>query len=121
MVFIYEIPFFRKHALEPATWKSDSQLCIVDERTMQETIITVPTSAVAKNAVIAKPVVIDKYVKQGANKLRVQSIGERFCLKRLGPRKRGKRFKDEGSQRKGRLHHADAGLVGCVSSSSDLG
>ena len=61
MVFIYEIPFFRKHALEPATWKSDSQLCIVDERTMQEeTIITVPTSAVAKNAVIAKPIVIDK-------------------------------------------------------------
>jgi hypothetical protein len=59
--------------------------------------------------------------QEGANKLRVQSIGERFCLKRLGPRKRGKRFKDEGSQRKGRLHHADAGLVGCVSSSSDLG
>jgi hypothetical protein len=85
MVFIYEIPLQnalldQKHALKPAKWKSDCQLRIVDERTMQETIITVPTSAVAKNAVIAKPVVIDKYVKQGANKLRVQSIGERFCL-----------------------------------------
>jgi hypothetical protein len=85
MVFIYEIPLQnalldQKHALKPAKWKSDCQLRIVDERTMQETIITVPTSAVAKNAAIAKPVVIDKYVKQGANKLRVQSIGERFCL-----------------------------------------
>ena len=66
MVFIYEIPLQnalldQKHALKPAKWKSDSQLCIVDERTMQEeTIITVPTSAVAKNAVIAKPIVIDK-------------------------------------------------------------
>ena len=33
---------------------------------------------------------------------------------------RGKRNKDEGSERKGRLHHANAGLVGCVSSSSVL-
>ena len=85
MVFIYEIPLQnalldQKHVLKPAKWKNDCQLRIVDERTMQETIITVPTSAVAKNAVIAKPVVIDKYVKQGANELRVQSIGERFCL-----------------------------------------
>ena len=84
MVFIYDIPLQnalvdQKHALKPVRWKHN-QLRIVDERTMQETMIPVSTSDVAKNGVIAKPVVIDDYVKEGPNKLRVQSIGERFCL-----------------------------------------
>lgn len=43
-------------------------------------MITVPTSVVPKTATIAKPVIVNDFVKEGANKLRVQSIGERFCL-----------------------------------------
>ena len=84
MVFIYEIPlqnalFNLTEPLRPARWKSDSQLYMVDAR-MQETKITVPTDKVAKNAIIAKPVIIDDYVKEGNNTLRIHSIGERFCV-----------------------------------------
>ena len=86
MVFIYEIPLQnalldqKKEPLRPARWKNDCQLRVVDGRTMQETIITVPTDKVSKDAIVAKPVVIDDYVKEGLNTLRVQSIGERFCI-----------------------------------------
>jgi len=85
MASIFEIPLQnglldQKHPLKPARWKIDSQLRHINQRTMEETVIPVATAAVPKNSVVAKPVLLDDYVRDGENQLRVQSIGERFCL-----------------------------------------
>jgi hypothetical protein len=43
-------------------------------------VIPVPTNSVPKGAVLAQHVLIDDHANEGPNKLRVQSIGERFCV-----------------------------------------
>ena len=85
IVTIYEIPLQnalldQSAPLKAARWRSDSQLRVVDEHTQRETVVPVHTGNVAKHSVVSKPVKLDDHVKEGKNHLRVQSIGERFCL-----------------------------------------